>query len=82
MIALCNQAYILYPDSLKNAENLVRVVAAIKPNHTYLIRTQCDQVSKKDNKTLEEEVKTDYEILNSWGIKGIKIFKTTAKVKG
>lgn len=59
-IAHSNEVFILYPDSLKNAEHLVRVIIAIKPNHTFLVRTHCDKASKTDNKTLEEEVKTDY----------------------
>lgn len=31
----------------------MRVIIAIKPNHTILVRTHCDKASKTDNKTLE-----------------------------
>lgn len=81
LIASVNEAFILYPDSLKNSEHLVRVITAIKPKHTYLIRTHCDKANKKDNKTLEEEIKTDYQILEKWNIQGVHIFATSAKQK-
>lgn len=71
----------MYPDSLKNAEHLVRVITAIKPKHTYLVRTHCDKASKKDKKTLAEEIETDKEVLAHWGIKEVPIFMTSAKGK-
>lgn len=71
--------FILFPDSLKNSEHLVRVITAIKPKHTYLIRTQCDKASKKDKKTVEEEIETDKKVLEKWGIKGVPVYATSAK---
>jgi hypothetical protein len=51
-----NEVYILYPDSLKNAEHLIKVITSIKPKHTILLRTKCDMASKKDSKTVEQEI--------------------------
>jgi DUF2075 family protein len=70
----------LYPDSLKNAEHLVRVITAIKPKNTILIRTKCDLYTKKDKRTIEEEIKNDYKVIDMWGIKGIQIYTTSAEV--
>ena len=32
---------------------------ALKPNHTILVRTQCDKVTDDDEKTIEEEIQSD-----------------------
>jgi len=55
------------------------VITAIKPKHTVLLRTHCDQVSTKHSKTVEKEIEEDYRILQKWGITGVKIYATSAK---
>jgi len=47
---------------------MVKVIAAIKPHHTILIRTQCDRFDEHQSKSLEEEIKADNKILKEWGL--------------
>ena len=35
--------------------------------------------SKKDSKTVEQEIENDYNLLKAWGIQGIPIYATSAK---
>ncbi len=46
-LAASNQIFILSPDSLKKLEHIVRVLLAIKPKNTILLRTKCDMASEK-----------------------------------
>jgi hypothetical protein len=53
-ISMANQVLILFPDSLKNSEHLVRAIAAIKPKHTILLRTHCDKVTEHSKRTVRQ----------------------------
>lgn len=54
-----DKIFLLFRDSLKSVRNILLVLKAIKPNATYVIRTQCDLMSKKDIKSLDEELQYD-----------------------
>lgn len=60
---------------------MVKVVAAIKPHRTIILRTQCDRANKNSHKTIEQEIEEDYNILRNWGIEGIKIYATSSHIK-
>lgn len=51
-----DKIFILYPDSLKSAPEIVKVLGKIKPNNTYLIRTQTDSWNPKMKKTIKQEI--------------------------
>lgn len=60
---------------------MVKVVAAIKPNRTIILRTQCDRANQGSFKTIDKEIEEDYRILHGWGIQGIKIYATSSQIK-
>lgn len=49
-----DKVFILYPDSLKSAPELIKVLAKIKPASTYLIRTQTDNWNPNMKKTIKQ----------------------------
>jgi hypothetical protein len=55
-LAASNQIFILYPDSLKKLEDIVRVLFAIKSKNTILLRTKCDLAPEKDEKLIQLEI--------------------------
>jgi hypothetical protein len=46
----------------------------------YFIRSQCDQWKASHKKTIDEEITNDYKILEQYGIKNPRIFKSSATV--
>ena len=46
----------------------MRVVLAIKPKNTILLRTKCDLASDKDHKSIQLEIEEDRRVLSKWGI--------------
>ena len=73
-----DRVFIAYPDSLKSCNELVRVMYAVKPNDTYLVRTKCDQEKPSDIRTVEEEVEIDKKLLKKWNI-NIPILATSSR---
>lgn len=51
-----DKIFILYPDSLKSSKDMIRVLYAIKPNNTYLVRTMCDRWEAGFSKTIAQEL--------------------------
>ena len=51
--------FILFRDSVKNVRHVVRILAAINKKDIYLVRTQCDNASIRDNKTVAQELQND-----------------------
>ena len=60
---------IVYPDSLKSCKDLLRTLAKIKPQETFLVRTQCDKCTADMEKTIEQELQTDRAYLDSINLK-------------
>lgn len=54
-----DRVFLLYRTSLKDVKDILRIMKVIKPDETYLIRTQCDNFSENDFKGLDEEIETD-----------------------
>ena len=54
-----DKVLLLYSNSLLSVKNILLVLKQIKPNSTYLIRTQCDLFSDKDSSTLDQELAND-----------------------
>ena len=58
----------------------MRVLLAVKPENTILLRTKCDLVSKEDHKSIELEIEEDRRILKKWGIEKMPpIYATSCK---
>ena len=54
----------------------------VRPDNIAFVRTKCDLRSKKDKKTIEQELQTDKNLLESWGIKlKYPIFATSAEIE-
>lgn len=49
-----DKIFILFPDSLKSSSEIVKVLAKIKPNQTFIVRTQTDNWNSKMKKTIKE----------------------------
>lgn len=48
-----DRVFILYRTCLKDIKDILRIMAIIKPDDTYLVRTQCDNFSESDFKNLD-----------------------------
>jgi hypothetical protein len=49
-----DRVFLLYRTSLKDVKDILRILKVIKPDSTYLVRTQCDNFSESDYKSLHE----------------------------
>jgi len=49
-----DRVFLLYRTSLKDVKDILRIMKIIKPDETYLVRTQCDNFSENDFKGLDE----------------------------
>ena len=56
---------------------MVKVLGKIKPYNTYLIRTQCDNWEQGMKKTIQQELDTDRQLVQSWGLK-LPVYGTSA----
>ncbi len=54
-----DRVFLLYRTSLKDVKDIMRILKVIKPDDTYLVRTQCDLFGDNDSKTLEDELDVD-----------------------
>lgn len=50
----CNKIFVLYQDSPKRCEHIIKVLNQIKTGQIYLIRTQCDKWDNSQAKTLQQ----------------------------
>lgn len=73
-----DKIFILFPNSLKSIPEVVKVIAKIKPNNTFLVRTQTDTWNSSMKKTIKDELITDQGVLKSWGL-NLPVFATSAK---
>ena len=53
--ASCDKIFIIYKDSPKRCDNVIKVLNQIKPGALHLIRTQCDSWDASHQKTLAQE---------------------------
>ena len=65
----CDKIFVLYKDSPKRCEHIIQVLNKIKTGQLILVRTQCDTWEPSHEKTLAQELSTDQQILQEWGIK-------------
>lgn len=54
--ASCNLVLILYSESPKCIKELCVAMYKLRPNNIAFVRTKCDLRSKKDKKTIEQEL--------------------------
>lgn len=50
----CDKIFVLYKDSPKRCEHIIKVLNKIKTGKIYLIRTQCDKWDTSQSKTLQQ----------------------------
>lgn len=75
-----DKIFVLFEASLKGIEAFVRLAASQNKDLVF-IRTKCDRFDDKQFKTLEQEMESDRTLLQSWGIRNIKLFSATANKK-
>lgn len=72
-----DRIFIVYPDSVKNCKEMIVVLVKIKPNDTFLVRSQCDRWNQSHTKTIEQEILNDKKDLASWGV-NVPVLATSA----
>lgn len=74
-----HRVFLLYRTSLKDVKDIMRILKVIKPDETYLVRTQCDNFSESDFKGLDEEIDTDKQYVEKTIGHKFPIFATSAR---
>jgi GTPase Era involved in 16S rRNA processing len=70
--------FVLYDNSLRACDKIVRTVAQIKGNRCALLRTKCDTWEAGHTNTVDQEIARDRAELAQWGIgTDVKIYKTS-----
>lgn len=79
LIHFTDRVFILYKTSLKDLNNILRIMKVMKPDDTFLVRTQCDTFTKKDHRTMEQELEEDRKYVKFTIQHNFPIFATSSK---
>ena len=74
-----DRVFLLYRTSLKDVKDILRIMKIIKPDETYLVRTQCDNFAEDDLRSLDEEIDQDQKFLTEKIGHKFPIFATSAR---
>lgn len=78
----CDKIFIIYKDSPKRCDNIIKILNKIRPGNIFLIRTQCDSWDASHEKTLAQEKEEDMRIVREWGVAVKGFFQHSSYVYG
>jgi len=70
--------FVMFDSSVHTCDRIIRTISQIKGNKCVLLMSKCDTIVASHQKTLEQEIQTNYDLLKGWNINDVKIYPTSA----